>query len=195
MKLLTIQAAEALLHEAEQRNPGPWIGHSLTAARCASTIAQACGDMDTDTAYVLGLLHDIGRGEGVTDLRHVIEGWRYLSELGYHDAARICLTHSFPIAVLESYQGKNDCSPEETLFLKQFLSEVQYDEYDRLIQLCDAISLPGGPTFIEKRLVDVALRRGLNEYTIPKWRAFLDIKACYERRTGIPLERLMGVNE
>ena len=194
MILPTIQEAEALLHEAERKNPGPWIGHSLTAARCASAIALACGDMDTDTAYVLGLLHDIGRREGVTDLRHVVDGWRFLSELGYHDAARICLTHSFPITVLESYQGKNDCSMEEALFLREFLAEVQYDEYDRLIQLCDAIALPEGPTFIEKRLVDVALRRGVNDYTIPKWRAFLERKAAFEQNAGIPLERLTGDN-
>ena len=184
-----------MLHEAEQRNPGPWVGHSLTAARCASAIARACGDMDADTAYVLGLLHDIGRRAGVTDLRHTVDGWRFLSGLGYPDAARICLTHSFPVTVLESYQGENDCSPEEASFLRQFLAEVPYDEYDRLIQLCDAIALPEGPTFIEKRLVDVALRRGVNDYTVPKWRAFLDIKAAYERRAGIPLEQLTGVNQ
>lgn len=195
MILPSIQEAEALLHEAEQRNPGPWVDHSLTAARCASAIARACGDMDTDKAYVLGLLHDIGRREGVTDLRHAVDGWRYLSDLGYHDAARICLTHSFPITVLESYQGKNDCSPEEVSFFRQFLAEVPYDEYDRLIQLCDAIALPEGPTFIEKRLIDVALRRGVNDYTVPKWRAFLEIKAAYERRAGTSLERLTGVNQ
>lgn len=183
-----------MLHEAEQRNPGPWVGHSLTAARCASAIARACGDMDPDAAYVLGLLHDIGRRAGVTDLRHTIDGWRFLSGLGNHDAARICLTHSFPITVLESYQGENDCSSKEVSFLRQFLSEVHYDEYDRLIQLCDAIVLPEGPTFIEKCLIDVALRRGVNDYTIQKWRAFLEIKAAYERRAGTSLERLTGVN-
>ena len=55
------KTAEALLTEAEPHNPGPWGDHSRTAAHCAEAIAAACG-LDADKAYVLGLLHDIGRG-------------------------------------------------------------------------------------------------------------------------------------
>ena len=39
--------------------------HSKTAAHCAEKIAAACGDLDPEKAYVLGLLHDIGRTFGV----------------------------------------------------------------------------------------------------------------------------------
>lgn len=35
MRLPTIIEAEKLLNEAEQHNPGAWIGHSKTAAFCA----------------------------------------------------------------------------------------------------------------------------------------------------------------
>ena len=54
------KAAEALLAEAEPHNLGPWGDHSRIAAHCAEAIARACG-LDADKAYVLGLLHDIGR--------------------------------------------------------------------------------------------------------------------------------------
>ena len=57
------KTAEALLTEAEPHNPGPWGDHSRTAAHCAEAIAAACG-LDADKAYVLGLLHDIGRRYG-----------------------------------------------------------------------------------------------------------------------------------
>lgn len=75
MKLPTILEAEKLLTEAEQLNSGAWIGHSKTAVFCAKTIAEKCDNLTTDNAYILGLLHDIGRLEGVTDMRHIIDGY------------------------------------------------------------------------------------------------------------------------
>ncbi|WP_161950232.1 hypothetical protein [Clostridium thermosuccinogenes] len=77
------------------------------------------------------------------------------------DSARICLTHSFPYKDIRSYNGENDCDNEDTEFIQRFITEVEYNEYDALIQLCDAISLPAGPCCVEKRLVDVVLRKCL----------------------------------
>ena len=57
--------ALTLLQDAERRNPSPWAGHSRVAASCAERIAARCPGMDADKAYVLGLLHDIGRRAGV----------------------------------------------------------------------------------------------------------------------------------
>ena len=59
----TREEAHRILEEAEPHNPGPWVKHCITAAHCAEKIAAACG-MDADKAYVLGLLHDIGRRYG-----------------------------------------------------------------------------------------------------------------------------------
>ena len=33
----------------------------------------------------MGLLHDIGRREGVTGMRHTLDGYRYLLEQGFDD--------------------------------------------------------------------------------------------------------------
>ena len=93
----TREKAEELLKDAELCNPGPWADHSRVAARCAERIAAACGDMDPDKAYVLGLLHDIGRKFGVKHMGHIYDGYHYMTELGYDEAARICLSHSFTI--------------------------------------------------------------------------------------------------
>lgn len=57
----TIQEAERLLKEAAQCNPGPWENHSRVAAQCAKKIAEKCMGMNPEKAYVLGLMHDIGR--------------------------------------------------------------------------------------------------------------------------------------
>ena len=59
--LPTREEAQKLIRDGLLSNPGPWGKHCLTAAHCAEKIASACGDMDVEKAYILGLLHDIGR--------------------------------------------------------------------------------------------------------------------------------------
>lgn len=108
----TRQEAENLLIEAGKSNPGPWESHSRVTAQCAEKIAAACRDMDTQKAYVLGLLHDIGRKFGVKHLGHVYDGWKYMLELGYDEAARICLTHSFNEGKIETYIGNTESRQE-----------------------------------------------------------------------------------
>lgn len=193
MKLPTTFEAEKFLTEAEQLNPGAWIGHSKTTAFCAKAIAEKCDNLNADTAFILGLLHDIGRREGITDMRHIIDGYQYMKSLGNDICARICLTHSFPYKDILSYNGQNDCSAEETEFIKSFLENTEYNDHDKLIQLCDALALPDGVTYIEKRLVDVVIRRGFNNLTIPKWKAFLGLKDYFDKKTGTDIYNLIGV--
>lgn len=180
MDIPTLQVAEAILEEAGRMNPGPWVDHSRVVAGAARRIAAAHPQMDSTTAYILGLLHDIGRREGPYDMRHVLDGYRYLEALGYRDAARVCLTHSFPVKNAHAGAGKWDCAPEEVAFVQAYLDGLEFDLYDKLIQLCDSLALPTGVCLIEKRLVDVALRHGFNDYTLEKWRAFFEIKAVFE---------------
>ena len=130
--------AERILTEAEPLNPGPWGNHSRTAAHCAEKIALYAG-LDPDKAYVLGLLHDIGRRFGKRHLGHVSDGYTYMMSLGYEDAARICLTHSFNDKRLESYVGSVDTSEAETRLIREKLQEAVYDDYDLLIQLCGIV--------------------------------------------------------
>lgn len=137
--MLTVKEAGELLELGNERNPGPWKRHSLSAAENARLIGQKAG-MDGEKAYVMGLLHDIGRREGVTSIRHIFDG---------------------------------------------------YDDYDRLIQLCDAISLPDGACIMEKRLVDVALRHGLPEFTLKKWRAFMETKKYFDELCGCNVYSLL----
>lgn len=169
--------AEALLHEAEALNPGPWGNHSRVAAKCAEAIAAACGDMDPEKAYVSGLLHDIGRRFGVKHLCHVYDGYVYMQELGYAQVARICLTHSFATQRLEDYIGDFDVTPEQRQIIEHALTEYHYDDDDRLIQLCDAISLPQGAVALEKRMDDV--RRRYGRYPQEKWDKHMELKAYF----------------
>lgn len=177
----TREEALALLAEAEPHNPGPWGDHSRTAAHCAEKIAAACG-LDLDKAFVLGLLHDIGRRFGKRHLGHVSDGYSYMMELGYDEVARICLSHSFNDQSLESYIGHRDTTPEETALIETNLAAMVYDEYDRLIQLCDSLADASGVVDIEERMNDVKRRYG--SYPQDKWDNNLALKAHFEQLAG-----------
>lgn len=176
------EEAERLLRDAEQDNPGLWGNHSRIAARCAEKIALACGDMDGDKAYILGLLHDIGRKFGTRHLGHVIDGYSYMLSLGYEEAAKICLTHSFSNHTLDEYIGKFDTTAAELRTLREALKKTRYDEYDYLIQLCDALAGAEGVLDIEERMADVKRRYG--SYPDAKWQSNLALKRHFEEKTG-----------
>lgn len=195
MLVPSLDEATALLEEASVRNPTPWVEHSKFVAQAAGSIAELDPDLDGTVAQILGLLHDIGRQEGITDMRHALDGYTFLKGLGYEGAARICLTHSFPSTDLmrtETAAGTWDCSEEERRFVDEYLSGVQITQYDRLIQLCDALALPSGFCRLEKRLVDVVLRRGFNEFTVLRWRAYLGLLESFGRSVGRDVYDLLG---
>lgn len=181
--------AREILAEAERCNPGPWGDHSRTAARCAEKIALRSG-LCPEKAYVLGLLHDIGRKFGKRHLGHVSDGYSYMMRLGYPDAARICLTHSFNEMKIEGYVGNFDTTDEETELIRTKLAEVVPDDYDLLIQLCDAISGAGVVMDIEERMSDV--RRRYGAYDPEKWNRNLELKEYFEKRMHRDLYEAVG---
>jgi hypothetical protein len=187
----THQQAEDYLTEARELNPGPWVKHSIQVGQTAQKIAAFHPDLDPEKAYILGSLHDIGRREGPSDMRHVLDGYNFLLTEGYSEAARICLTHSYPIADVGAGSGKWDGTAEEESFVADSLANIEFTPYDRLIQLCDAICLPSGPVLMEKRLLDVTLRHGFNDFTTRKWQAFFDIKDEFEKIIGKSIYSLL----
>lgn len=175
------EEAHRLVAEAERCNPGPWGDHSRIAAMCAERIAQAVG-LDSEKAYVLGLLHDIGRKFGIRHLAHVFDGYQYMMSLGYPDAARICLTHSFCCPKLDVYIGKFDISMEQQQQLQKLLDDTIYDDYDRLIQLCDCLAGSECVMDMEARMMDVKQRYGF--YRQDKWDTNMWLKSYFEEKAG-----------
>ena len=186
-----IDEAKKILKKAEQMNPGPWISHSIYAADAAKLISDNCQELDSEKAYILGLLHDIGRRAGITNMRHIIDGYTYSINEGYYLLAKICITHSFPTKNIKEAFGKWDCNQEEYNFVINYLNTVKYDDYDKLMQLCDTVALPNGFVLMEKRMVEVGLRHGTHEYTAPKWEATFEIKQYFERLMGKSLYSIL----
>jgi hypothetical protein len=196
MKIPDRNTAKKLLMEAEKLNPGNWVPHSLFVAQAAEAIAKVHPELDSEAAYVVGCLHDIGRREGITYMRHSFDGYRFLEQQGYDDAARICITHTFWLKGLKEYPGKWDCSADETDFLESYIESIEYNEYDWIIQLCDCLALPSGFCLLEKRLVEAALRYGTTKHTADKWKLLFNNKVKLEQKIGRSIYDLLpGLRE
>ena len=194
--LLTRKIAEKALEEAHTANPGPWADHSRYVAMACENIVKRCPHLDADDAYIYGLLHDIGRHAGVTSERHLIDGYRYCMDRGWEKAAQICISHAFMIPDIETSIGVFDMPDEDKAFMAQFVKNAVYGDYDRLVQLCDALVIPTGFCLLEKRFVDVAIRYGAHPILVDRWKAVLDIKAYFEEIMGCSIyDCLPGVIE
>ncbi len=195
-KYPSIKEAKAALAEAALLNPGNWVPHSEYTAKACQAIAERCEDLNAEKAFVLGLLHDIGRYIGVVKEKHQISGYYFCMEHGWEDAARICLTHCHPTQLISINHLNWDISDTEYEFLRQFVEDAAYDDYDRLIQLCDCLAMPNGFCIIEKRFVDVGLRYGVSDHSIKAWKKVFELKKYFELKTDCSIYQLLpGVFE
>lgn len=179
----TIEEAREELGIAGQMNPGPWVEHSKNVALTAERIAAACG-MDAQKAYVLGLLHDIGRRYGRSAVKHTIDGYDYMCSKGWEEAAIISLTHSNPTKNIYEDIQKMDITDEEKGKLEAFIANHEYDDYDKLIILCDSLALPDRFCILEQRFIDTSRRYGVFPFSVKRWDATFEIKEYFEQLAG-----------
>lgn len=193
---LNKKTAQQALEQAAKSNPAAWVDHSKYVAEACKNIALRCKNLSPDQAYLFGLLHDIGRYAGVTSEKHLIDGYRYCMERGWEKAAQICISHAFMIQDIHTSIGEFDVSDADYFFMETFVANAVYDDYDRLVQLCDSLALPTGFCLLEKRFVDVTIRYGVHPATIDRWKKILEIKALFEAQIGCSVYTLLpGVVE
>ncbi|MCR5789641.1 MAG: HD domain-containing protein [Lachnospiraceae bacterium] len=180
--LPTTDEAFKELKNAEALNPGPWVGHSINVGIAARNIAEKIPGLNPEKAYILGLMHDIGRRVGVVDnTTHVYEGYQYCMEKGWDEAARVCMTHSYLRMEDEfRYEPEN----ENERIIKEYIINCIPDDYDKLIQLCDSLATDYGFVILEKRFVDVTRRYGIIETYIKGWEVAFEIKEYFEEQMG-----------
>lgn len=184
------------LEIAGKLNAGKWVDHSMNVAEAAKRIAQACGKLDVEKAYVCGLLHDIGRRTGIAAVRHIIDGYDYCISIGWDEVARICLTHSFPVKDIEADIGKKDITEQQYSFINDYLNNLEYDDYDKLIILCDALGDADGFCILEKRFIDTTRRYGIFPFSIDRWNKTYEYKEYFEKMTGRSIYSLLpGIEE
>lgn len=106
--------------------------------------------------------------------------------------ARICLTHTFQYKDIEGIYDVWDCSQEEKEFVADYLSSITYDDYDKLIQLCDALSLADGYCYAEQKMVSSVMKFGFKDTTLLKWKAILELKEYFDRKSGVDVYSLFS---
>ena len=132
--------------------------HCLAVASFAEKVAANISGMDAEKAYVLGLLHDCGRikDEKAENVFHGLVGYKYMIQKQQPEIARISLTHSFyeKDFNLETYPQNKD----DLLFCKDLLKNLEYNDYDLLIQLSDMTNDVGRNCTIEYRFDSISKR-------------------------------------
>lgn len=184
--MIMYPSAEEALRELElgfEINPTRWVDHARYTGEAARNIAAASG-LDGEKAYVLGLLHDIGRRFGFSGIRHIVDGYNYAMEKGWDEVARISMTHSFAENVPTINPSMMDLTDEEYEFTKAYLAGIEYDDYDILMHLCDNIALHSGYVLMEKRMIDISMRHGVHEGTVKRWEKLFEIKEHFEKKMG-----------
>ena len=146
--------------------------------------------LDENKAYIFGLLYDIGRVKGNTGVRHTVDGYLFLKEQGYEEVSRICITHAFITKEVTNTIGEYDITSGEYDFIRRFLEEVSFDEYDELIQLADSMALPDRIVLVETRLMDVCLRYGMDEKALENTKGIYKILKGIEEKLGHSIYKL-----
>jgi putative nucleotidyltransferase with HDIG domain len=185
---------EELLAWGEAQNPGMWVAHCRNTAKTAEFIAEKAG-LDTDKAYVFGLMHDIGyyANKNGVGREHMFAGHELMTEKGYDDIARICLTHSFMVKDVRTFANpRMNITEDEKQELDKYIKAAEYDDYDRLIQLADCLGAAEGICFLEKRMVDVTMRHGFTDFTILRWKESFRLKDYFDKLCGTDIYKLIG---
>jgi len=99
-------------------------------------------------------------------MTHPFKGYNLMMEKGFPEAARSALTHTF-YNIYEVLDGGFDArlTPEDLAFLKKWLSENEYDDYDRLTQLADNMASWKGIMTIDDRFCDILSRHPVSNPT------------------------------
>ena len=177
---LTAEKALQMLEEYRNKTKDTnWIDHSICVGNSAGKIAEKLG-LDVEKAKTLGYIHDIGKGIGEF-LEHPQNGYQYIKQLGYDDEyANVCLTHSF---LNNDYMCTIGWMPEENADLSNFVQTHEYTIYEKIINLCDMICTNVNVT-LEKRLIDIMIRRGIFENTIYFVKEIQKLKKAFDNMLG-----------
>ena len=157
---LTSKEALQMLEDAKGKTPHDgWIYHSICVGNAAAKLAKEL-NLDEDLARTLGYIHDIGKIKDFS--MHVMEGYKYLKDLGYDEEYyNICLTHSYLNNDINCTGGGY---PDDIPFRTEFIKNHEFTEYEKIINILD-LMCTGKVNTVDKRLVDIIIRRGAYENT------------------------------
>ena len=108
-------------------------------------------------------------------------GFQYLQEQGIDEQdAWICMTHSY---INGDYTCQAGGIPKEHPLRCERLREHHYNTYEEIINLCDLMCLHETMT-MEKRLIDLLVRKGVHENTHYHIVTALKLKEKFDQMAG-----------
>lgn len=191
MKLTSIEARKILENARSKAESTGWIDHSICVGDSAGRIAEALNkkgyDLDIDKAITLGYIHDIGKMVGPFQ-GHIMNGYEYMKNQGYDEEyCNICLTHSY-------LNNDINCTasgiPDDIPFRTNFIKNHEYTIYEKIINLCDLMCTPKVYT-IDKRLIDIMIRRGAYSNTQYHIKETYKLKEYFDNLLGYNLYDLL----
>lgn len=194
MKLTVEQALQMLENYRGKTKSDKWIDHCICVGNTAGKIAEALNEkgynVDADKAKTIGYVHDIGKYNGQSH-GHVMRGYEYLKEKGFsEDYCNICLTHSYLNNDIICTAGGVP-NPNENPFLTDFIKNHKYTMEEKIINLCDLMCPPGGGIFtVDKRLIDLMIRKGAHTNTQYHIKETYKLKAYFDNLLGYNLYHL-----
>lgn len=75
--------------------------------------------------------------------------------------------------------------------VEDYLKSIEYNGYDLLIQLCDALSTDKGFCILERKMVNSAIKFGVKDILVKKWESTLKLKEYFDRKTNCPVYSLL----
>lgn len=182
----------------DQETGGTFRDHCLLVACCAEIIASKTPEVNPQSAYVLGLLHDYGKmlkkEEGPNSF-HGLVGYTYMKQRGLDIVANICITHSFPESgfLEEEYASINK---DDLAVVKKILKTELYNEYSKIVQLSDLLTYVYKYATLKERMIFIK-----DKYSIPlkhikkKYREAIKLKKYFDDKCGVDIYKLLGIKE
>ena len=192
-EILSIEKAYSFLEDAPRKNKDLWIKHSINVAIVAERLAEQL-KLDSKKAYVLGLIHDIGRRKKEhVGLRHIIEGYNFLEEQGYKEEARVCLTHTFYSRSLVKpnlTKENTNLTRNEIEFISDNKNKNGFNIYDKILQIADNMGSATGINTVERRRTESMLRYGITDVSEKNLREIFKVQNEIEEKLGFSLYKI-----
>lgn len=192
-EILSIEKAYSFLEDAPRKNKELWIKHSVNVAIVAERLAEQL-KLDSKKAYVLGLVHDIGRRKKEhVGLRHIIEGYNFLEEQGYKEEARVCLTHTFYSKNLVKpnlTKANTNLTRNEIEFISDYINKNGFNIYDKILQIADNMGSATGINTVERRRTESMLRYGITDVSEKNLREIFKAQNEIEEKLGFSIYKI-----
>ena len=170
--------------------------HTTGVATAAYKIAKHIKGLNADKAYVFGLLHDYGKrvNEKIEHRFHGREGYEEMMKMGYPDVAKICLTHTFSC---RDFDDDDYNYPKEWKdWVHEKFSQIEYDDYDYLICLCDKFFEGMLRVSIERRIDGIVKRYNLGSEQRKKLtEQSYFLKNYFDKKTGTDIYKILGIED